>query len=386
MRILQVHTRYRQRGGEDVVVEAEADLLRQAGHEVRQVIAQNPQGSVRAAANLAFAPWNPYWVHRIRREVESFRPDVVHVHNTWFTMSPAVLRAAKQAGAAVVMTLHNYRLTCANALLFRDGTICEDCVGASPWPAVRHACYRGSRAQSFVAAATVALHRNLGTWVRHVDRFIALTDFQRNLMIRAGFPADRVVVKPNFVPDPGPRPSPPSASNVVLYVGRLSYEKGVDLLIDAWRRARTQHLELWVAGCGPLATHLYQERVHGIVALGEVPRSKVWDLLFSARALAMPSIGYETFGLSIVEACAAALPVLLNPQMVIVPQIQEHRPGGLIATRPDRPSWIVLLEKVTDGEMCDVLGDANRHRFERKWSAASNCNALVSVYEEARRV
>jgi hypothetical protein len=158
LRVLQVHTHYREEGGEDSVVRAEAELLRSAGHDVVVHQARNPSGALATGASLAMSPWNPLAAREVRRLAERVRPDVAHVHNTWYALSPSVLAALSAAAVPVVMTLHNYRLLCANAQLFRDGRPCEDCVGSHPWHGVRHRCYRGSALASAPAAATIAFN------------------------------------------------------------------------------------------------------------------------------------------------------------------------------------------------------------------------------------
>ena len=212
MRILQVHNRYRQLGGEDGVVASEADLLRHNGHEVVEHFVSNASSGAGAAAGLAVAPWNPVSARAVRRAVAEHAPDVAHVHNTWFTLSPSVLGALHRSKVPVVMTLHNYRLVCVNALVFRDGHPCTDCVGRSPWPGVRHRCYRDSAPQSAVAAATLSFNRARGTWVDAVDRYIAPSRGLRDTLIAGGLPAERFIVRPHAVADPGPRIRPPSSS------------------------------------------------------------------------------------------------------------------------------------------------------------------------------
>jgi hypothetical protein len=190
MRILQVHTLYREEGGEDAVARAEAELLRRAGHELVPFIAHNPEATVPAAASLLVSAWNPVVARRIRAVAEQVRPDVAHVHNTWFALSPSVIAALGAAGVPVVMTLHNYRLLCVNASLFRDGRPCEDCVGTHPWHGVRHRCYRGSAGGSAAVAAAISVNRLLGTWQRHVRLFLALNEFARERFIRGGLPPE----------------------------------------------------------------------------------------------------------------------------------------------------------------------------------------------------
>jgi hypothetical protein len=168
LKILQIHNQYREQGGEDSVVRNEGELLAAAGHEVVVHMVRNPSTAVRTGASLALSVWNPLAAREVRNLAERVRPDIAHLHNTWYSLSPSVLAALAAAAVPVVMTLHNYRLLCVNANLFRDGHVCEDCVGSHPWHGVRHRCYRGSLVASTPAAATIALHRPLGTWNRHV--------------------------------------------------------------------------------------------------------------------------------------------------------------------------------------------------------------------------
>ena len=356
-------------------------MLEEAGQVVHQLIERNPEGNLRAAGNLTLSPWNPLAMQRVTKAVEHFRPDVAHVHNTWFAMSPAVIRTLKKAGIPVVMTLHNYRLTCANGLLYRDGAPCELCVGSHPWHAVRYGCYRGSRAASLPAAATIDLHRRLGTWTEQVDVFIALSEFQRDLMIRAGLPQDKITVKPNFVRDPGPRPAPPSESNLVLYVGRLSAEKGVDLLVDAWRETDTGPLELVIAGDGPLHDVMNRDLLPTVTLLGAISSEHVRRLMLSARVLVMPSLWFETMGMVVLEAFAAGLPVAVS----------DGGPPAQIVGAALGPTWVFrsgdpaslseALRKMRDDAQCDSSGDLARKAFETDFADSRAADRLLDIYQ-----
>ncbi|MCP4246325.1 MAG: glycosyltransferase family 4 protein, partial [bacterium] len=183
-------------------------------------------------------PWNPAAARRIRELVRVHAPDGTHGHNTWSHLSPSVFHGAHEGGSPTVLTLHNYRLACVNALLLRDGKPCELCVSSqNAWYGVRYRCYLDSYTQSMASAAAITFNRRRGTWRKDVDLILALTEFARQRFIESGLPADRIAVKPNFVPDPGPRTGPPEESDLVLYVGRLSTEKGPDVLVEAWDRA-----------------------------------------------------------------------------------------------------------------------------------------------------
>ena len=381
MRVLQVHTSYRDRGGEDIVVDTEAELLRAAGHDVRQFTATNPSSAARAAAALALAPWNPAMVRSLRRVAEEFKPDVAHVHNTWFAMSPAVISTLKQIGIPVVMTLHNYRLLCANAMLYRDGRPCEDCVGSSPSPGVRHACYRGSRALSVVAVGTSALHERLGTYA-DVDVFIALTEFQRDLLVRGGLPSDRLVVKPNVVADPGPRPNPPSQGNTVLYVGRLAEEKGVHMLVDAWTKDAPLDLELLIAGDGPLRPSLESAATAASVHfVGPVTRLGVQELMLTSRILVFPSRVYESFGMVVAEAFAAGTPALAARGGAAAELVADIGEEWLVDPN-DPQAWLHALQGLTDG-VVDEAGRRARRVYETRLTAQDGIENLLAAYRRA---
>jgi glycosyltransferase involved in cell wall biosynthesis len=377
LRILQVHTHYRQPGGEDAAVATEADLLRDAGHQVVTQRASNPEGA-RAAVALAAAPWNEVQARILARRVERLRPDVVHVHNTWFATSPAVLAAVRRVGVPVVMTLHNYRLVCAAATLFRDGAPCTDCVGTHAWHGVEHACYRGSRPQSVVAATTISLHQRRGTWHRDVDRFLALTDFGRERFIEGGLPSRRIVVKSNSVDDPGPRTRPPSASNVVVCLGRLSAEKGVEVLLAAWARAPAR-LRLVVVGTGPLEAALRDQASEQVEFVGALPPQEVTSLLLRSRALVFPSMSFEGQGLVALEAAAAGLPVVLSDHGsmsgLFAPGAEE-----LLFPPGDVGALVARLARLDDDRFVDDHGELTRRRFEERYTHGTALEALERVY------
>ena len=243
MRILLIHERYQYAGGEDIVFEAEKALLTAHGHEVAVYERNNEEINRYSSLQKAALLYKTTWAQDSYRDfvtlVREFRPQIAHFHNTFPLISPAAYYACARAGTPVVQTLHNYRLICPVAIIYRDGHVCTDCVGQMPWPGILHACYRDSRAQTAAVAAMIAVHRGVRTWSQKVDTYIAVSDFARAMFIRGGLPADKVVVKPNFVPtDPGPREGD-QVGRYALFVGRLSPEKGIDLLLDAWRSLRT---------------------------------------------------------------------------------------------------------------------------------------------------
>lgn len=385
-RVLQVHTRYRQAGGEDRAVEAERVLLETAGIDVRQVIFDNADlgesrsliGDIRLAAS---AIWSRSAADRIASAIREHRPQVVHVHNTFAAASPSVYRAATALGVSVVQTLHNYRVVCPAATLFRDGQPCTDCVRAPvPFPAVVHACVRGSRSQSAVAAATATAHRALGTYSRHVNRYIALTAFQRRLVVNA-LPQGRIVVIPNFLePDPGQGVEDRSG---ILFVGRLSEEKGVAPLLAA---AELEPDVISVAGDGPLVDGVEEAaargRLHHLASLG--PRD-VFDAMKRSLALVVPSVWYEGFPMVVLEAFATGTPVIAS-RVGSLAELIDHRITGLLVEPGDGAALAEQARWAVDhpAEMASMGANARR-RYEERYRGPSHLAKLVATYEAASR-
>lgn len=374
MRVLQIHTAYRRPGGEDAVADSEAAVLRAAGHEVVEWRAANSSAAPRAAAQLAAAPWNPLAARQARRLARRVRPDVVHVHNTWFALSHSVIGAIRAAGFPTVATLHNYRLICANALLYRDGHVCEDCVGSAPLPAVRHRCYRDSYPQSAAAAAAIEARRRGG---EAADRLLVLNEFSRSLFQRAGLPAERLRVKPNFAPDPGERTRRPSGSRRVLFVGRLAPEKGVETLLDAWSQARPAGLELTVVGDGPLRS---AAEAADVEVAPWMPRQRIDRLLLDSRALLIPSRWYEGQPRVALEGMAAGLPVLGSALGGLGELLAPSGDGCAV---PDGPSgWAAALARLEDDAWVDRTGSAARDRYLGEFDERAGLRGLESAYAE----
>jgi len=384
MRILQVHNRYQQSGGEDTVVAAERQLLSSAGHHVDLYQVDNDgigslMSKLLTAARVAYSrPARD----RLRGVLATARPDVVHVHNLFPLLTPSILDACRDEGVPVVQTLHNFRYVCAGALLLRDGRPCEDCLHGSAYQAALHGCYRGSRAGSLAVAHMIETHRRRGTWHDKVARFIALTEFGRERFSAAGFPADRIVVKPNFVADAGP-PRADGPRRGGLFVGRLSPEKGVDHLIEAWRDI--DH-PLTVIGDGPDGARLRAMAPPTVVFLGAVGRERVRQEMERAAMLFMPSIWYETFGMVVVEAMAAGLPVMASRIGGLPELVQDGRTGLLVD--PGNPAaWRHAARCVLqDPERLRAMGTHARSVFEGRFSARENLRLLEGIYRSVSGV
>jgi len=383
MRIFTIHTYYQQRGGEDESFAAEVALLRERGHEVLALTFHNQELDRMPPWRQGLVTlWNREAYRRVRESIRQHRPDLMHVHNTFSLTSPAVVHAAKAEGVPVVMTLRNYRLLCVNALFFREGRVCEDCLGRLPWRGVVHGCYRDSRLASLGVASMLALHRALGTW-NLVDRFIALTEFARQKFIEGGLPAEKIVVKPNFVhPDPGPGEG---RGGYALFVGRLSPEKGVRTLLRAWALLGGR-VPLKVVGDGPLADEVQEaaRRLPGVEWLGRKSPKEVYALMGEAAFLVFPSEWYETFGRVAIEAFAKGTPVVAS-RIGAVGEVTEDGRTGLHFRPGDAEDLAAKVEWAWahPREMAE-MGREARREYEQKYTAEKNYEMLMAIYERAR--
>lgn len=355
LRILILHNRYVDPGGEDVVVAWQTELLRAAGHTVEVHEARNADGPGGIQPFL-LAPWNPFAARDVERVARAFDPDVAYVHNTWFSLSPSVVRVLQRLGIPTLLALHNYRLVCGNAQFYRDGGPCTLCVDDGPLPGVVNRCYQGFGG-SLVAAATIQAWRVSGL-IDTIDAYVLFNDWARDMMVRGGLPADRVHVIPHATEDPGPRPAPPSQAEDYLWVGRLVEEKGIVDLVEAWD-VIGQGRRLVVVGDGPLrgdVEHLATGR--NVVIRGRLEKSQVYELMMNSRCLVMSSRGPEAFGLVLIEAMAASLPVIVSRTLPISPTVERNSSGWVA---DDIASWRrAVAESLDDDELDRRSANARR--------------------------
>jgi len=384
VKILAVHNRYQRPGGEDQVFVDETTLLETRNHRVLRYEVHNDQ--VKQANRLALAKdtvWNTSAYRELGALIRRERPHVVHFHNTLPLVSPAGYYAARAEGVPVIQTLHNYRLLCPVALFFRDGRVCEDCIGkAVPWPGVVHRCYRGSRTASGVIATMLTVHHALRTWTEMVDVYVALTEFARNKFIEGGLPAGKIVVKPNFVaPDPG---RGQGGGGYALFVGRLAPEKGTETMLAAWDRLGTR-IPLKIVGDGPLRDQVVEAaaRQSNVEWLGHRPVEDVHALMGKADMLIFPSQWYETFGRVAAEAFAAGTPVIAA-NIGAVAELVEHGRTGL-KFRPGDPEDLVTQLEWALSHSAELrrMREEVRAEFEAKYTAERNYRALMEIYEAA---
>jgi glycosyltransferase involved in cell wall biosynthesis len=389
MRILIVHNAYQRPGGEDAVFHEEKKLLSGAGHQVSVYTRNNQEINGFGIIEQVLLPLRTVWagdsVTQIQEILQRDRPEIAHFHNTFPLISPGAYYACARAGVSVVQTLHNYRLLCPAATFLRNGVLCERCLGrAVPSPGVVHRCYRRSLSSSVAAAGMLAFHKVLHTWQDKVDIYIALSEFAREKFIQGGLPADRIVVKPNFVEvDLEPRHEP---GDYALYVGRLSEEKGLRVLLAAWEQIR-KPIPLLIAGDGPLGNEIQdnicRKRLTAINLLGQVAPETVVRLLRGARFLIFPSVWYETFGLAIVEAFACGVPVIASRLGSMEEIVTDGRSG--LHFSPGDP--VDLASKVewawSHAEELSRMGGNARAEYEEKYNRVRGYENLMAVYQQA---
>lgn len=381
MKVLQVHNFYRQPGGEDRVFESESELLKRYGHDVIPYTADNQ--SLDHISHLGAGIrtiWNRDTYNQVLDLLRQERPDIVHAHNTFPLISPALYYAVAAHCIPLVQTLHNYRFICAGATLYRNGHVCQDCLhSATAWPAVKRACYRNSHLATAVAGTMLVAHRAAGTWKNKINTYIALTSFSKQKFVDGGLPATRIAIKPNFLAsDPGQ-----GAGNggYALFAGRLAEEKGVRTLLRAWENL--PEISLKIAGAGPLQSFV-EERVCSlshVEYLGNCENRRVIELLKQARFLVLPSEWYEGLPVIFIESLACGTPVLASGLGSMSELIEDGVNGRLFMA--GNVESLANHAKSMFQTALDMRRTA-RACYERKYTAERNYDILMAIYRNAR--
>jgi glycosyltransferase involved in cell wall biosynthesis len=384
--ILMLHNSYQFRGGEDESYESEVRMLRSNGHSVETIQMDYAQMSAKGKIQVALESlWSAPSYNLVDRMLHERKFDVLHVQNFFPLLSPSVYYAAKKHRVAVVQTLRNYRLLCPNVFFYRDGHVCEDCIDkVFKYPGVIHGCYRGSRVATAAVAAMTAFHTMKGTWLNAVDIYIALTKFVRDKFIEAGFPEQKLVVKSNFVyPDPG---CGDGQGDYALFVGRLSPEKGLDTLLQAWRQLN-RNWKLKVVGDGPMADDVraFCAGNTSVEWVGAKSRAETAEMMGNARVLVFPSQWYETFGRVAMESFAAGTPVIAS-RLGAMAEVCEEGPAGLLfetgnaTDLADKLRWV--FDHPADAKAMRLIA---RQVFEARYTMPQNYRVLIDVYQSAKR-
>ena len=380
LHITFAHNRYLYRGGEDESREQEIAILRAQGHTVSEYVVDNrdvPKGSYVSAGLRSV--WNGAEHERMRKYLRSERPDILKVDNYFPLLSPAIFDAARAEGVATVLSVRNYRLVCPAATLYREGQVCTDCVGHRfATSAIRHQCYRDSSLQSAAVVFSNAWGHLRGTWRKSIDQYIAVSRFVKEQLIQGGFPADRIAVKPNCIADTGVGDG---SGNYALLVGRLTAEKGIRTLLEAWRQIGSA-LPLKIIGDGPLEEEIHAAlpQLPGVEYLGRRPIAEVCEFLGHATALIFPSEWMEPFGRTIIEAYSKGTPVIAADTAPMGDMV-EHGITGLLyrAGSPDALAAAVRSLQ-TDAQGLTSMRLRARERYLRDYSAERNYAAMMEIF------
>jgi glycosyltransferase involved in cell wall biosynthesis len=379
-----LHNRYKIKGGEDESTIAEADLLRRKGHELELVELHNDDiplgGSLQTGLS---AIWSDKSYRLVKAKLELGSVDILHVQNFFPRWSPSVYYAAAACKTTVVQAVRNYRLICPAATLFRDGQYCDACVGKIvPWPAVRHACYQESRIRTSAVAAMIATHRVLGTWTNAVHQYVALTQYVRGKLIAGRLPANRISVKPNFLLDPSINKAKDLRDAPFVYVGRFSKEKGLDILLDAWRLPTEQKVELVGGGQIPQTWHLPS----GVRVIGQQTIEETYSRIAKAKALILPSSWAEPFGRVVIESFALGTPVICSA-VGALPELVEHEVTGLLVEPGNSSALRDAINRLAeDRALAEQLSRNARAKYLACYSENINYSELMSIYGRALKV
>jgi glycosyltransferase involved in cell wall biosynthesis len=384
MRILVAHNRYQHAGGEDTVVAQEVRMLQERGHCVQQYTIDND--GITGIWQQVVVAGRSFYSRPVSREISnllaSFQPEILHVHNFFPSISPAIFFAAGKYNVPVVQTLHNYRLLCANAYLFRDGRPCEACSAAHSFlPGVIHACYRGSRAGSAIVGASTSIHAALGTWSNRIDRYIALTQFAAQKLGNDRIPAEKISIKPNFAPDRG---CGQGQGGFALYAGRLSPEKGLQTILAA-DLLGVLPLPVHIAGDGPMLAEIERACARPgsrLIYLGCLPRAQVVEQMKRATVLLVPSLWYEGSPMVMVEALSFGLPIIASRIGGLPEMVRDGRSGLLF--EPGDPSALLqtLCTFVGDTSRIEAMREAARCQFDSHYTEQKNYEILIEIYRE----
>jgi glycosyltransferase involved in cell wall biosynthesis len=377
MRILLVHNFYQIPGGEDSVFHNESTMLDKHQHQVKTFTVCNDDitGKLAAFKALLGLFFSPSHYRQVKQVLSEFKPDVVHVHNYFPLVSPAVFYACRSADIPVVHTLHNFRAICPTSLLMHNGVITEKSITQGPWWTISKRVYKGSLIGTIALASMIAIHKRVGTWHKTVDGFICLTEFAKNVYERAGWPVKKLFVKPNFLIDSAlvKTPSNIPTNGYALFVGRLCKEKGLDLLLNAWQGIS---FPLVIIGDGP-EKHLLDNVPSNIIYLGSKPKDEVLGYVKQAQFLVMASTWYEGFPMVLVEAFSqgtcALVPNIGGMAEVVVPD-----KNGMHFDAGDSQSLHSgALALINNLSQCEVLGHNARAIFEEKYS-----EQLINIYQQ----
>ncbi|MDD5013950.1 MAG: glycosyltransferase family 4 protein [Atribacterota bacterium] len=386
MKVLILHNRYKFEGGEEAVVLAEADLLRKNGHEVILHELSNEDISscnlLKKIFLLFTIIWsiNSYKQVRLLIKIKKKKPDIVHVHNTFFLMSPSVYYACKAEKIPVVQTLHNYRFLCPLGILYRNGKVCRECLDKGLLMSLKYKCGRKSKLWTIAMLAVLKIHHRINTFKKLINTYIALSNFSKQQFVNAGFDENKITVKSNFINfDPGVSSE---KRDFILYAGRFSPEKGTDILLEAWKKLNLLPLKIIGTGTQFKEFKDYANKyLLNIEFLGQKSHNEVIDYIKRSIAVILPSRCNENFPRIIVEAFACGVPVIASRRGALE-ELIEDRETGVLFDPEDVGDLVKKIEWVYNNQQEAIrMGKNARAEFENKYTAEKNYKKLINIYE-----
>jgi len=386
MKILILHNRYKFEGGEEAVVLAEVDLLKKHGHKITLFELSNKNISKGSLLKKILLPFSIIWsidsYRQICELIEKEKPDIAHIHNTFFLMSPSIYYACKVKKIPVVQTLHNYRFLCPLGILYRDGKVCRECLDKGLFMSLRYKCGKKSVMWTIAMLAILEIHKRIKTFRKLINTYIALSNFSKQQFVDAGFDKNRIKVKPNFINfDPG---ISSEKSNFVLYVGRFSPEKGTDILLEAWKKLKLLPLKIIGTGIQFKEFKDYADKYSlNIEFLGQKPHNEVINYIKKSIAVILPSRCNENFPRVIVEAFACGVPVVASKRGALTELIEDRRTGVLF--NPENiEDFIEKIESIWNNKQeAEKMSRNARMEFENKYTAEKNYEKLINIYERS---
>lgn len=386
MKIFVGHNFYQQAGGEDLVFRSQTKMLETFGHEVYRYERRNDEirpGLISRLSHTMSLRFSRPSYDEVRRLLRAFKPDVAHFHNTFFVMTPSVFSACRDAGVPVVVSLHNYRLMCVNGLFFRDHHACEDCLQTSRWAGIKHACYRGSFLSSLALTDMISHHWRANTWTQGIDRILVATEFSREKHIRAGIPEDNIKVLPHFVEEPE-HLAGADRGDYALYAGRLSDEKGVDLLLMAWRTIKD--IPLYIVGTGPrreaMEQFIEREGLTNVRMFGFLKREEYLKIMREAKFLVAPCLSYDNFPMVVVEAYSYGVPVLASRLGSLEEAVQDGVTGLLFSNADAEDIGRKARALISDHQRYQSFCFNARKAYESRYSPKQHHQTLMAYYQE----
>jgi glycosyltransferase involved in cell wall biosynthesis len=386
MKILIIHNKYKEKGGEDNSFAAECNMLRDHGHDVQTLVFDNKDiDSWLAVAKLSMQMfYNSSSAAAMERVIRSFKPEVIHVHNFFYVASLAVFYVAQKHKIPVVFTVRNFRLMCAGAFLLRNGSVCEKCIKSKlPLPGIWHGCHRNSVVQSAQLTAVTSFHKFSGTWRHRITKYIVLTNFAKRKLLESSLDLspDQIVVKPNCVTDLGYLPQE-QRQDYFVFVGRLSAEKGLDILL----RARDKFpFKVKIIGTGPLEPLVksYADKYADVEYLGFRDNAFIIETLKLSKGLIFPSVWYEGMPRTILESFSTGTPVI-SSDIDNINEIVQHNLNGVYFKTGDAESLAAALQAfdAQSNQVHYALYQQARQTFLDLYTYEGNYKQLLNIYQE----